>query len=160
MGGSGRRADVGRHRRQGARALRRPRRVSAASGLRLFPYIVAKDVTDFRDGGISVQFEGISGRIDQAPASCSTSPNCLTIRANPLKTIGAVEVRKAALVSHLNSQHANRDASVHDLRCGSRAKVAGYLDAALPGACPAAAGLGDASAYGQGRQPCVFDTSP
>src|SRR5262249_10735420 len=30
-----------------------------------FPYVVAKDVTDFRDGDISVRFEGISGRIDQ-----------------------------------------------------------------------------------------------
>src|SRR5262245_27735281 len=30
-----------------------------------FPYTVAKDVTDFRDGDISVRFEGISGRIDQ-----------------------------------------------------------------------------------------------
>src|SRR5262249_23123006 len=30
-----------------------------------FPYVVAKDVTDFRDGEISVRFEGISGRIDQ-----------------------------------------------------------------------------------------------
>src|SRR5262249_5979466 len=30
-----------------------------------FPYIVAKDVGDFRNGEISVRFEGISGRIDQ-----------------------------------------------------------------------------------------------
>jgi len=30
-----------------------------------FPYVVTKDVTDFRDGEISVRFEGISGRIDQ-----------------------------------------------------------------------------------------------
>src|SRR6202045_4807808 len=30
-----------------------------------FPYTVVKDVEDFRDGEISVRFEGISGRIDQ-----------------------------------------------------------------------------------------------
>ena len=30
-----------------------------------FPYTVARDVTDFRNGEISVRFEGISGRIDQ-----------------------------------------------------------------------------------------------
>ena len=30
-----------------------------------FPYTVAKDIADFRDGEISVRFEGISGRIDQ-----------------------------------------------------------------------------------------------
>src|SRR6476619_7882983 len=29
-----------------------------------FPYTVAKDVSDFRDGEIAVRFEGISGRID------------------------------------------------------------------------------------------------
>src|SRR5262249_37695428 len=32
-----------------------------------FPYVVAKDVTDFRDGEISVRFEGISGRIARGP---------------------------------------------------------------------------------------------
>src|SRR5262249_28017687 len=30
-----------------------------------FPYAIAKDVDDFRNGEISVRFEGISGRIDQ-----------------------------------------------------------------------------------------------
>src|SRR5258705_10257857 len=30
-----------------------------------FPYAVAKDVPDFRNGEISVRFEGIFGRIDQ-----------------------------------------------------------------------------------------------
>jgi hypothetical protein len=52
-----------------------------------FPYIVAKDVTDFRDGEISVRFEGISGRIDQgAGILFNLKPNgdYLTIRANPL----------------------------------------------------------------------------
>ena len=53
-----------------------------------FPYVVAKDVTDFRDGEISVRFEGISGRIDQgAGIMFNLKPNgdYLTIRANPLE---------------------------------------------------------------------------
>src|SRR5258705_372049 len=53
-----------------------------------FPYVVAKDVTDFRDGEISVRFEGISGRIDQgAGILFNLKPNGddLTVRANPLE---------------------------------------------------------------------------
>jgi hypothetical protein len=53
-----------------------------------FPYIVAKDVPDFRDGEISVRFEGISGRIDQgAGILFNLKPNgdYLTVRANPLE---------------------------------------------------------------------------
>ncbi|MGE5780876.1 MAG: hypothetical protein ACM30D_16440, partial [Hyphomicrobiales bacterium] len=53
-----------------------------------FPYVVAKDVTDFRDGKISVRFEGISGRIDQgAGILFNLKPNgdYLTVRANPLE---------------------------------------------------------------------------
>src|SRR5262245_63073932 len=38
-----------------------------------FPYVVAKDVTDFRDGEIYVRFEGISGRIDQGAGILLTS---------------------------------------------------------------------------------------
>jgi hypothetical protein len=41
-----------------------------------FPYVVAKDVTDFRDGEISVRFEGISGRIDQGAGSAGTARLC------------------------------------------------------------------------------------
>jgi len=51
-----------------------------------FPYTVAKDVADFRDGELSVRFEGISGRIDQgAGILFNLKPNgdYLTIRANP-----------------------------------------------------------------------------
>ena len=50
--------------------------------------MVAKDVTDFRDGDISVRFEGISGRIDQgAGILFNLKPNgdYLTVRANPLE---------------------------------------------------------------------------
>jgi hypothetical protein len=53
-----------------------------------FPYVVAKDVTDFRDGELSVRFEGISGRIDQgAGLLFNLKPNgdYLTVRANPLE---------------------------------------------------------------------------
>jgi len=53
-----------------------------------FPYAVAKDVTDFRDGELSVRFEGISGRIDQgAGLLFNLKPNgdYLTVRANPLE---------------------------------------------------------------------------
>src|SRR5262249_3538042 len=53
-----------------------------------FPYVVAKDVADFRDGEISVRFEGISGRIDQgARILFNLKPNgdYLTVRANPLE---------------------------------------------------------------------------
>jgi 3-keto-disaccharide hydrolase len=53
-----------------------------------FPYTVAKDVPDFRNGEISVRFEGISGRIDQgAGILFNLKPNgdYLTLRANPLE---------------------------------------------------------------------------
>jgi hypothetical protein len=53
-----------------------------------FPYTVAKDVDDFRNGEISVHFEGISGRIDQgAGILFNLKPNgdYLTVRANPLE---------------------------------------------------------------------------
>src|SRR5712675_1742081 len=53
-----------------------------------FPYTVAKDVDDFRNGEISVRFKGISGRIDQgAGILFNLRPNgdYLTLRANPLE---------------------------------------------------------------------------
>jgi hypothetical protein len=53
-----------------------------------FPYAVAKDVPDFRDGEISVRFEGISGRIDQGAGilfNLKTNGDYLTVRANPLE---------------------------------------------------------------------------
>jgi hypothetical protein len=53
-----------------------------------FPYVVAKDVNDFRNGEISVRFEGISGRIDQGVGILfNLKPNgdYLTVRANPLE---------------------------------------------------------------------------
>src|SRR5437588_934177 len=53
-----------------------------------FPYAVAKDVADFRDGEISVRFKGISGRIDQGAGilfNLKTNGDYLTVRANPLE---------------------------------------------------------------------------
>jgi hypothetical protein len=53
-----------------------------------FPYAVARDVTDFRGGEISVRFEGISGRIDQGAGilfDLKTNGDYLTVRANPLE---------------------------------------------------------------------------
>jgi hypothetical protein len=53
-----------------------------------FPYAVFKDVTDFRNGEITVRFEGLSGRIDQgAGILFNLKPNgdYLTVRANCLE---------------------------------------------------------------------------
>jgi hypothetical protein len=53
-----------------------------------FPYTVAKEVPDFKNGEITVRFEGISGRIDQgAGILFNLKPNgdYLTIRANCLE---------------------------------------------------------------------------
>ena len=53
-----------------------------------FPYAVVKDVDDFKNGELSMKFEGISGRIDQgAGILFNLKPNgdYLTVRANPLE---------------------------------------------------------------------------
>jgi len=53
-----------------------------------YPYAVVKDVEDFKNGEISVKFEGISGRIDQgAGILFNLKPNgdYLALRANPLE---------------------------------------------------------------------------
>ena len=53
-----------------------------------YPYTVAQDVQDFRNGDITVRFEGISGRIDQgAGILFNLKPNgdYLTVRANCLE---------------------------------------------------------------------------
>jgi hypothetical protein len=53
-----------------------------------YPYIVAQDVQDFKNGDITVRFEGISGRIDQgAGILFNLKPNgdYLTVRANCLE---------------------------------------------------------------------------
>src|SRR5436190_15344076 len=53
-----------------------------------FPYAVAKDVEDFRNGELGVRFEGISGRIDQGAGilfNLKTNGDYLAVRANPLE---------------------------------------------------------------------------
>jgi len=102
-----------------------------------FPYAVAKDVADFRDGEISVRFEGISGRIDQgAGILFNLKPNgdYLTIRANPLENnlvLWKFEKGRRSSVKWIrNTPTATRQ--WHDLKVRiAGAKVEGYLDGKL-----------------------------
>jgi hypothetical protein len=53
-----------------------------------YPYAVANDVTDFREGEITVRFKGVAGRVDQgAGILFDLKPNgdYLALRANPLE---------------------------------------------------------------------------
>jgi hypothetical protein len=90
-----------------------------------FPYTVAKDVADFRDGEISVRFEGISGRIDQgAGILFNLKPNgdYLTIRANPLENnlvLWKFEKGKRSSVTWIRNTRPRR-ASGTTSRSGSR----------------------------------------
>ena len=102
-----------------------------------FPYVVAKDVTDFRDGEISVRFEGISGRIDQgAGILFNLKPNgdYLTVRANPLENnlvLWKFEKGKRSSVKWIrNTPTPTRQ--WHDLKVRiAGPKVAAYLDGKL-----------------------------
>jgi hypothetical protein len=99
-----------------------------------FPYTVAKDVDDFRDGEISVRFEGISGRIDQgAGILFNLKPNgdYLTVRANPLENnlvLWKFEKGKRSSVKWIrNTPTPTRQ--WHDLKVRvSGNKVEGYLN--------------------------------
>jgi hypothetical protein len=102
-----------------------------------FPYVVAKDVTDFRDGEISVRFEGISGRIDQgAGILFNLKPNgdYLTVRANPLENnlvLWKFEKGKRSSVKWIrNTPTPTRQ--WHDLKVRiAGTKIAAYLDGKL-----------------------------
>ena len=102
-----------------------------------FPYAVAKDVDDFRNGEISVRFEGISGRIDQgAGILFNLKPNgdYLTVRANPLENnlvLWKFEKGMRSSVSWVrNTPTATHQ--WHDLKVRiSGTKVEGYLDGKL-----------------------------
>ena len=102
-----------------------------------FPYTVAKDVPDFRDGEISVRFEGISGRIDQgAGILFNLKPNgdYLTIRANCLEdnlVLWKFEKGKRSSVNWVrNTPTATHQ--WHELKVRiSGTKVDGYLDGKL-----------------------------
>ena len=102
-----------------------------------FPYAVAKGIEDFRDGEISVRFEGISGRIDQgAGILFNLKPNgdYLTVRANPLENnlvLWKFEKGKRSSVKWIrNTPTPTRQ--WHDLKVRiAGAKVEGYLDGKL-----------------------------
>jgi hypothetical protein len=73
-----------------ARALYGDRYAEFLDRVQAYAYFhaVAKDVADFKNGDISVRFEGISGRIDQgAGILFNLQPNgdYLALRANPLE---------------------------------------------------------------------------
>jgi hypothetical protein len=99
-----------------------------------YPYSVATDVQDFRNGEITVRFEGISGRIDQgAGILFNLKPNgdYLTIRANCLENnlvLWKFEKGSRSSVKWVrNTPTASRQ--WHDLKVRiSGTKVEGYLD--------------------------------
>src|SRR5262249_41952309 len=99
-----------------------------------FPYAVAKDVDDFRNGEISVRFEGISGRIDQgAGILFNLKPNgdYLTVRANSLENnlvLWKFEKGKRSSVKWVrNTPTPTRQ--WHDLKVRiNGSKIVGYLD--------------------------------
>jgi hypothetical protein len=99
-----------------------------------FPYTVAKDVADFRNGEISVRFEGISGRIDQGAGilfNLKTNGDYLTVRANPLENnlvLWKFEKGKRSSVKWIrDTPTATRQ--WHDLKVNiAGTKVEAYLD--------------------------------
>ena len=128
-----------------------------------FPYTVAKDVADFRNGEISVRFEGISGRIDQGAGilfNLKTNGDYLTVRANPLENnlvLWKFEKGKRSSVKWIrDTPTATRQ--WHDLKVRvAGTKLEGLSRRqALPGACPARAGLGARRPVVEGRQSHVF----
>jgi hypothetical protein len=102
-----------------------------------FPYVVAKDVDDFRNGEISVRFEGISGRIDQGAGilfNLKPSGDYLTVRANALENnlvLWKFEKGRRSSVKWVRdtptATHQWHDLKVHI----AGAKVEGYLDGKL-----------------------------
>jgi hypothetical protein len=102
-----------------------------------YPYSVAKDVEDFRNGEITVRFEGLSGRIDQgAGILFNLKPNgdYLTIRANCLENnlvLWKFEKGKRTSVSWVRNAPA-ASKQWHDLKIRiSGTKMEGYLDGKL-----------------------------
>jgi len=99
-----------------------------------FPYTVAKDIMDFRDGEISLRFKGISGRIDQGAGilfNLQTNGDYLALRANPLENnlvLWKFEKGRRSSVKWIrNTPTPTR--IWHDLRLRIEGdKVEGYLD--------------------------------
>src|SRR6266853_4097179 len=128
-----------RHRRQGTCALwRAVRGISRPrAGLCLLPLLVAKDVENFKNGEISVRFEGLSGRIDQgAGILFNLKPNgdYLALRANCLENnlvLWKFEKGKRSSVSWVRNAPA-ASKQWHDLKVRiNGTKVEGYLDGKL-----------------------------
>jgi ABC-2 type transport system permease protein len=102
-----------------------------------YPYVVAKDVDDFKNGEISVRFQGLSGRIDQgAGILFNLKPNgdYLTIRANCLENNLVLwkfeKGRRSSVEWVRNTPTASRQ--WHDLKVRIAGnKVEGYLDGKL-----------------------------
>ena len=102
-----------------------------------YPYVVAKDVEDFKNGEITVRFEGLSGRIDQgAGILFNLKPNgdYLTIRANCLENNLVLwkfeKGRRSSVEWVRNTPTASRQ--WHDLKVRIAGnKVEGYLDGKL-----------------------------
>ena len=77
-----------------------------------YPYAVLKEVADFRDGEISMRFEGLSGRIDQGAGilfDLKLNGDYLTLRANCLENnLVFVGIRKgAAIVRQVGQKYTN-----------------------------------------------------
>jgi hypothetical protein len=132
-----------------------------------FPYVVAKDVADFRDGEIFVRFEGISGRIDQgAGILFNLKPNgdYLTVRANPLENnlvLWKFEKGKRSSVKWIrNTPTPTRQ--WHDLKVRiAGLKVAAYLDGKLTWSRSCPSRFRDESACGpRPTATCTLTTSP
>jgi hypothetical protein len=102
-----------------------------------YPYAVVKDVSDFRNGEISVRFEGLSGRIDQgAGILFNLQPNgdYLTIRANCLEdnlVLWKFEKGRRSSVKWIRNTP-TASGQWHDLKVRiAGTKVEGYLDGKL-----------------------------
>jgi hypothetical protein len=102
-----------------------------------YPYTVAKDVENFRDGEITVRFEGLSGRIDQgAGILFGLKPNgdYLTLRANCLENnlvLWKFEKGKRSSISWVRNTP-TPSKQWHDLKVRITGnKVEGYLDGKL-----------------------------
>src|SRR5215210_5375071 len=103
-----------------------------------YPYAVFKDVSDFKEGEISVRFEGLSGRIDQgAGILFNLKPNgdYLAIRANCLEenlVLWKFEKGKRSSVKWIrNTPTPSRQWHELKLRVVAGTKVEGYLDGKL-----------------------------
>ena len=82
-----------------------------------FPYAIVQDVQDFSNGHITVRFEGIAGRIDQAAGIVfNLKPNgdYLTVRANCLENnLVLWKLEKGKRSSReVDSEHTDRQPSM------------------------------------------------